>query len=225
MTLGERTPRGHSAHSCRWTPGHAGQGGGPVGAIAASMRRLLSSRVRTGSPIISGVGTWEAQDLASSRPIAALLERCAELLGVDLATIRKAAAEVEPYLRLDAPRSLGRGDRGSDGQPRPVELVKSRRDRTGVDPRQRNHIGYGDSRSPTVQQPEQSPPFDAGAGGSTPLEPCAGRTVEGGEAGNATMVWPARVAPVGHLSASTRGARSMPDHWDTQARTSLPHAR
>jgi hypothetical protein len=53
------------------------------------------------SPIISGVGTWEAEDPAYSRPIAAPPERCAELLGVDLATIRRVAADVEPYLRLD----------------------------------------------------------------------------------------------------------------------------
>jgi hypothetical protein len=35
------------------------------------------------------------------RPIAAPLERCAELLGVDLATVRELAAKVEPYLRAD----------------------------------------------------------------------------------------------------------------------------
>jgi hypothetical protein len=37
-------------------------------------------------------------------PIAAPLERCAELLGVDLATIREAAANVEPYVRADGTR-------------------------------------------------------------------------------------------------------------------------
>jgi hypothetical protein len=47
------------------------------------------------------VGTWEADDPAYSRPIAAPLEQCAELLGVDLAAIRKAAANVEPYIRVD----------------------------------------------------------------------------------------------------------------------------
>jgi hypothetical protein len=36
-----------------------------------------------------------------TRPIAAPLERCAELLGVDLDTIQEAAAHVEPYLRVD----------------------------------------------------------------------------------------------------------------------------
>jgi hypothetical protein len=35
-------------------------------------------------------------------PIAAPLERCAELLGVDLAAVRIAAADVEPYIRADA---------------------------------------------------------------------------------------------------------------------------
>ena len=48
--------------------------------------------------------TWEANDSDFGRPIAAPLERCAELLGVDLATIRTAAANVEPYLRADGAR-------------------------------------------------------------------------------------------------------------------------
>ena len=47
------------------------------------------------------MGTWEADDPAYSRPIAAPLERCAELLGVDPATIQRAAADVEPYIRVD----------------------------------------------------------------------------------------------------------------------------
>jgi hypothetical protein len=45
------------------------------------------------------VGTWHDPDLG--RPIAAPLERCAELLGVDLATICELAAKVEPYIRAD----------------------------------------------------------------------------------------------------------------------------
>jgi hypothetical protein len=48
------------------------------------------------------VGTWHDSDLG--RPIAAPLERCAELLGVDLATIGEAAVNVEPYLRADGTR-------------------------------------------------------------------------------------------------------------------------
>ena len=48
------------------------------------------------------MGTWH--DLDVDRPIAAPLERCAELLGVDLATICAAAANVEPYLRADGTR-------------------------------------------------------------------------------------------------------------------------
>jgi hypothetical protein len=44
------------------------------------------------------VGTWRDPDLG--RPIAAL-QRCAELLGVDLATIGAAAANVEPYVRAE----------------------------------------------------------------------------------------------------------------------------
>jgi hypothetical protein len=48
------------------------------------------------------VGTWHDPELG--RPIAALLQRCAELLGVDLATIREAATNVEPYIRADGTR-------------------------------------------------------------------------------------------------------------------------
>jgi hypothetical protein len=44
-------------------------------------------------------GTWHGLDLG--RPIAAPLERCAELLGVDLATVRELAAKVKPYVRAD----------------------------------------------------------------------------------------------------------------------------
>jgi hypothetical protein len=48
------------------------------------------------------VGTWHDPDLG--RPIAAPLQRCAELLGIDLATVRELAANVEPYLRADGTR-------------------------------------------------------------------------------------------------------------------------
>jgi hypothetical protein len=53
------------------------------------------------SSSISIVGTWEADDPAYLRPIAAPLERCAELLGVDLVTITGAATHIEPYVRVD----------------------------------------------------------------------------------------------------------------------------
>jgi hypothetical protein len=48
--------------------------------------------------------TWERDDPDRYRPIAAPLDRCAELLGVDLVTIRRAAAKVEPYVRADGTR-------------------------------------------------------------------------------------------------------------------------
>jgi hypothetical protein len=48
------------------------------------------------------VGTWHDPDVG--RPIAAPLERCAELLGVDLATAWEAAAKIEPYVRADGTR-------------------------------------------------------------------------------------------------------------------------
>ena len=48
------------------------------------------------------MGTWHDPDLG--RPIAAPLERCAELLGLDLATVRELAATVEPDVRADGTR-------------------------------------------------------------------------------------------------------------------------
>jgi hypothetical protein len=45
--------------------------------------------------------TWEAYDPTLNRPIAAPLERCGELLGIDLATVHRAAASIEPYIRAD----------------------------------------------------------------------------------------------------------------------------
>jgi hypothetical protein len=48
--------------------------------------------------------TWEARDPDLGRPIAAPLEQCAELLGVDLATVRAVVAKVEPYVRADGSR-------------------------------------------------------------------------------------------------------------------------
>jgi hypothetical protein len=48
------------------------------------------------------VGTWHDPDLG--QPIAAPLEQCAELLGVDLATVLELAAEIEPYVRADGSR-------------------------------------------------------------------------------------------------------------------------
>jgi hypothetical protein len=48
------------------------------------------------------VGTWHGLDVG--RPIAAPLEQCAELLGIDLATVHELAAKIEPYLRADGTR-------------------------------------------------------------------------------------------------------------------------
>jgi hypothetical protein len=48
------------------------------------------------------VGTWHDPD--PGRPIAAPLERCTQLLGVDLATTRELATKTEPYLRADGTR-------------------------------------------------------------------------------------------------------------------------
>ena len=48
------------------------------------------------------MGTWHDPDLG--RPIAAPLPQCAQLLGVDLATIHEVATSIEPYLRADGTR-------------------------------------------------------------------------------------------------------------------------
>ncbi len=45
--------------------------------------------------------TWERDDPYRTRPVAAPLERCAELLGIDLTAILAAAATIEPYRRAD----------------------------------------------------------------------------------------------------------------------------
>jgi hypothetical protein len=47
------------------------------------------------------MSAWDASDPTFGRPLAAPLEQCAQLLGVDLATLRTVAADVEPYLRVD----------------------------------------------------------------------------------------------------------------------------
>ena len=68
------------------------------------------------------MGTWH--DPALGRPIAAPLPQCAELLGVDLATIQEAAGHVEPYVRVDGTRiwSLMQLER----QPRPEAYGRRR---------------------------------------------------------------------------------------------------
>jgi hypothetical protein len=47
---------------------------------------------------------WEGHDPDFGRPIAAPLEQCADLLGVDLATVREVAVNVEPYVRAGGMR-------------------------------------------------------------------------------------------------------------------------
>jgi plasmid maintenance system antidote protein VapI len=49
--------------------------------------------------------TWEGCDPDLGRPIAAPLEQCAELLGVELATVREIAANAEPTSDRTALRS------------------------------------------------------------------------------------------------------------------------
>jgi hypothetical protein len=66
--------------------------------------------------------TWDAPDFY--RPIAAPLERCAEVLGVDSATVREAAANVEPYIRADGTKVWGLMQ--LERQPRPEPFDRRR---------------------------------------------------------------------------------------------------
>jgi hypothetical protein len=59
-------------------------------AVPIDLERQFDSLVR-----------WDLHDPDLGRPIAAPLERCAELLCVDLATVRELAADIEPYRRSD----------------------------------------------------------------------------------------------------------------------------
>jgi hypothetical protein len=61
------------------------------------LERVFATLARWGTG--GTVGNWHDPELG--RPIAAPLERCAELLGVDLATVCELAANVEPYVRSD----------------------------------------------------------------------------------------------------------------------------
>jgi hypothetical protein len=49
----------------------------------------------------TGMSAWETHDPTLTRPMAAPLEQCAKLLGVDLNTIQLAATHIEPYVRID----------------------------------------------------------------------------------------------------------------------------
>ena len=48
--------------------------------------------------------TWDGHDPDLGRPIAAPLEQCAQLLGVNLVTVCELAGNVEPYIRADGTR-------------------------------------------------------------------------------------------------------------------------
>ncbi len=66
----------------------------PDGSIWSTylISNVCSTRLR-------GIRAWERDDPDLSRPIAAPLDRCAELLGTDLGAVREAATNVEPYVR------------------------------------------------------------------------------------------------------------------------------
>ena len=66
--------------------------------------------------------TWERHDPDRHRPIAAPLDRCAELLGVDLATNQRIAANVEPYIRADGTASGAQCSSSGNWIPTPSAL-------------------------------------------------------------------------------------------------------
>jgi hypothetical protein len=55
----------------------------------------------TCSSTLPGMQAWVARDQTLTWPVVAPLERCAEFPGVELAAVSAAAAQVEPYLRVD----------------------------------------------------------------------------------------------------------------------------
>jgi hypothetical protein len=106
-----------------------------------AVRSTLDSRTCVRNPV--PVGTWHDPELG--RPIAAPLERCAELLGVDLITIREAATNVESYLRADGTRiwSLMLLERqpGPTVSYSPVSPVRANRWPSWIDAEQQHHGG------------------------------------------------------------------------------------
>jgi hypothetical protein len=78
--------------------------GSPV--LLASWHRRWHGPARSNmcSSRLPGMPAWNAHDSTLTRPIAGSLERCAELLGVDLDAIREAAADVEPTCGSTEPR-------------------------------------------------------------------------------------------------------------------------
>jgi len=98
------------------------------------------------------VGTWH--DLDVGRPIAAPLEQCAELLGVNLATIRELAANIEPYLCADGTRiwsfvQLERQIRPEAyGRRRGGYLDRRQAPATDASPIRRLGVTRGETRSP-----------------------------------------------------------------------------
>jgi hypothetical protein len=78
---------------------------------SASLTTTSSSRSRAASGVHDPdsspntcsltYGSGDLYDPELGRPIAATLEQCAELLGVDLATVREVAANIVPYVRSD----------------------------------------------------------------------------------------------------------------------------
>jgi hypothetical protein len=78
------------------------------------------------------VGTWHDADLG--RPIAAPLDQCAELLGVELTTIREVAANVEPYLRADGTKVWSLMQLERQIRPEAVRSAAGRLHRPSTDP-------------------------------------------------------------------------------------------
>jgi hypothetical protein len=74
------------------------RGGRPTSPATRRVVSRSATRVKTQAKLLPW-GPWHDPDLG--RPIAAPLAQCAELLGVDLATVRELATNVEPYVRTD----------------------------------------------------------------------------------------------------------------------------
>ena len=100
------------------------------------------------------MSAWDANDPTFGRPFAAPLEQCAQLLGVDLATLSQVAADVEPYLRVDGAKvwSLMQLERrlrpDAYGRVRGGYLSRRRLRAKGAEPAARTRSYWNGSPSP-----------------------------------------------------------------------------
>jgi hypothetical protein len=92
--------------TARATPPSRARGRGRLPAARSAPSTVI--RIASNAASVTGrAGPSAPADPELGRPIAAPLDQCAELLGVDLAVVRELAAKTEPYIRADGTRIWG----------------------------------------------------------------------------------------------------------------------